>query len=163
MPQSEQTALRTLVRYLGQVEEDASNDESEPLDDSSRAYLHSYRDQFTRISLIAVWAAVSLAAVSAILALHAMRATGPWLPLPVLRREGMERSWAALPRYISALDHCWAVHGTGHYQLCKQRLAIVQIAARDRDGSRSPLLAAELDKVIIHTGGRHACMQACGH
>jgi hypothetical protein len=56
VPEAEQTALRTIVCWLGQVEEGASNDDSEPLDDSSRAYLHSYRDQFTRFSLISVWA-----------------------------------------------------------------------------------------------------------
>ena len=56
VPEEAQRALSTLVDWLGRVVEGDSKNELQSLDDSvSRAYLHSYRDEFTRVSLFLVW------------------------------------------------------------------------------------------------------------
>ncbi len=48
--------LTSLQQWLRKLQRDSSTDDEDNLDDSSRAYLHSFRDNFTRYSLFLVMA-----------------------------------------------------------------------------------------------------------
>ena len=47
-------SLTSLQQWLRKLQRDSSTDDEDNLDDSSRAYLHSFRDNFTRYSLFLV-------------------------------------------------------------------------------------------------------------
>ena len=46
--------MESLQNWLSKLQRDSSTDDEEMLDEGSRAYLHSFRDNFTRYSLFQV-------------------------------------------------------------------------------------------------------------
>ena len=55
MSKEEASSLESLQTWLWKLQRDSSTDDEEFLDDNSKAYLHSFRDNFTRYSLFLVW------------------------------------------------------------------------------------------------------------
>ena len=55
MSKEEASSLESLQTWLSKLQRDSSTDDEEFLDDNSKAYLHSFRDNFTRYSLFLVW------------------------------------------------------------------------------------------------------------
>lgn len=54
LSKEEADSLESLQHWLRKLQRDSSTDEEDMLDDNSRAYLHSFRDNFTRYSLFLV-------------------------------------------------------------------------------------------------------------
>lgn len=54
LSREETRSLTSLQQWLRKLQRDSSTDDEDNLDDSSRAYLHSFRDNFTRYSLFLV-------------------------------------------------------------------------------------------------------------
>ena len=54
LSREETESLTSLHQWLRKLQRDSSTDDEDKLDDSSRAYLHSFRDNFTRYSLFLV-------------------------------------------------------------------------------------------------------------
>ncbi len=54
LSREEDSSLTSLQQWLRKLQRDSSTDDEDKLDDSSRAYLHSFRDNFTRYSLFLV-------------------------------------------------------------------------------------------------------------
>ena len=52
--ESQVEALRTVAGWLERLQRGSFSEDEEPLDENSRVYLQSYRDQFTRFSLFEV-------------------------------------------------------------------------------------------------------------
>jgi hypothetical protein len=52
--ESQTKAFQTLISWLERQEAGFGSEDEELLDENSLAYLHSYRDQFTRFSLFSV-------------------------------------------------------------------------------------------------------------
>lgn len=55
LSKEEASNLESLQTWLWKLQRDSSTDDEEFLDDNSKAYLHSFRDNFTRYSLFLVW------------------------------------------------------------------------------------------------------------
>ena len=54
LSREETKSLTSLQQWLRKLQRDSTTDDEDSLDDSSRAYLHSFRDNFTRYSLFLV-------------------------------------------------------------------------------------------------------------
>ena len=65
LDEEEQNCLESLQHWLSKLQRDSSTDDEEMLDEGSRAYLHSFRDNFTRYSLFQVSCLLGLASLSA--------------------------------------------------------------------------------------------------
>ena len=63
--EEEQNCLESLQHWLSKLQRDSSTDDEEMLDEGSRAYLHSFRDNFTRYSLFQVYYFLKLASLTA--------------------------------------------------------------------------------------------------
>lgn len=57
--------MESLQNWLSKLQRDSSTDDEEMLDEGSRAYLHSFRDNFTRYSLFQVSCLLKLAGFTA--------------------------------------------------------------------------------------------------
>ena len=55
LSKEETQSLESLQLWLRKLQRDSSTDDEDMLDANSRAYLHSFRDNFTRYSMFLVW------------------------------------------------------------------------------------------------------------
>ena len=62
--EEEQSCLESLQHWLCKLQRDSSTDDEEMLDEGSRAYLHSFRDNFTRYSLFQVSCLLGLSSLT---------------------------------------------------------------------------------------------------